>query len=111
MEPQIRDETLAYANEFFRQRPEFMWKLSIFQDALAERQKIAVQQAEQQGEQRRLQKTLIRQLRRKFVSIPESVVQKIEDTSDIEQLDTWLDQIITAKSLADTGLLSPEPKQ
>lgn len=103
MQPQIRDETLAYADEFFRQRPEFMWKMSTFQEA--------AQRMEQQGVQQGVQQTLIRQLRRKFTSIPESIVQKIEATSDIEQLDTWLAQIIVANSLADTGLLNAESKQ
>jgi hypothetical protein len=98
MQPQIRDETLAYADEFFRQRPEFMWKMSTFQEA--------AQRVEQQG----IQQTLIRQLRRKFTSIPDSIVQKIEATSDIEQLDTWLAQIIVANSLADTGLLNADSK-
>jgi hypothetical protein len=99
MEPQISDETLAYVDEFFRQRPELIWKLSAFQEA--------VKQAEQRG----LQKALIHQLRLKFTSIPDSVVQKIEATGDIEQLDTWFEQVFAAKSLADTGLLDSEPKQ
>jgi hypothetical protein len=119
MTPQIRDETWAYADEFFRQRPELIWKVSTFQEAAqrAKQQGVeqglqqGVEQGLQQGEQRGLQKALIHQLRCKFVSIPDSVVQKIEATSDIEQLNTWLSKFIIAKSLADTGLLDSEPKQ
>jgi hypothetical protein len=110
MTPQITKETWAYVDTVFRKRPEVMWNIPTLRNALVESRETAVQQAEQQGEQRRLQKTLIRQLHRKFVSIPDSIVQKIEDTSDIEQLDIWLDQIIAANSLADTGLLDSEPK-
>jgi hypothetical protein len=119
MTPQISDETLAYADEFFRKKPELMWKLSAFQEAAQQAFQQAAQQAAQQAEQRGLQqgvqqgiqKALIHQLRCKFVSIPDSVVQKIEATSDIEQLNTWLSKFIIAKSLADTGLLDSEPKQ
>jgi len=51
------------------------------------------------------QKTLIRQLPLKFTAISESVVQKIEATRNIEQLDTWLAQVLVANSLADTDLV------
>jgi len=57
-----------------------------------------------------VQKTLIRQLRHKFAPIDDSVIQKIEATNDMDQLDIWLDQVIVADSLADTGLISEEMK-
>jgi hypothetical protein len=88
-----------------------MWNIPTLRKALVESRETAIQQAEQQGEQRGLQKALIHQLRLKFTSIPDSVVHKIEATSDIEQLNTWLAKIIAANSLADTGLLDSEPKQ
>ncbi len=103
MKPQIREETWAYVDKFFREKPDALWKIPVFRDALVDSQK----RAEQQG----VQQTLLRQLRRKFVSIPDSAVHKIEATSDIQQLDTWLDQTIVANSLADIGFMSPEPKQ
>jgi hypothetical protein len=115
MEPQISDRTWAYVDQVFRKTPEIMWKIPVLRDALVESQEIAeqraVQRGVQQGVQQGVQKTLIRQLRRKFTSIPDSVVQKIEATSDIEQLDIWFDQVIAANSLADTGLISSKSKQ
>lgn len=103
MKPKIRQDTWPYIDRFFREMPEEMWKIPTFQEALAKSQI--------NGEQRNAQKTLIRQLRRKFTPLPDSVVQKIESTTDMEQLDNWLDQIWVAESLADMGLIgTKKPK-
>ncbi|MEK8021926.1 MAG: hypothetical protein VSS75_034050, partial [Candidatus Parabeggiatoa sp.] len=51
-------------------------------------------------------RVLIRQLHRKFSSLPKRVVQKIEATDDRDQLDNWLDQIIVADSLAERERLA-----
>ena len=93
MNLKLHQETLDQLDDFFRKMPE-MSTMPFFHDA----QKLP----EQRGEQR----ILIRQLRRKFAMIPDSVVQKIEATDDMEQLDNWADQILTANSLADMGLLT-----
>jgi hypothetical protein len=92
MRPVIREDTWPYIDQFFRETPDAIGKIPTFQDALAESRR----SGQQIGEQR----TLIRQLRRKFARVPDKVVQKIEATNDLELLDNWLDQIITADSLA-----------
>ncbi len=91
MKPTIHEDTWRSLDQFLRKRPDKMKALSTFQDALTASQMY--------GQQR----ILIRLLRRKFASVPENVVQKIESTDDIELLDNWLDQIIVADSLAKIG--------
>jgi hypothetical protein len=53
---------------------------------------------------------VIRQLRRKFQQIPAVFVQQIEATDDMEQLDNWLDQIMSANQLADIDFKIPAQK-
>ncbi len=72
---------------------EAIGKLPSFQEALMA--------SRQQGEQQGMRHTLIRQLQRKFTTVPECVKQQIEATSDIEQLDKWLDQTISAQKLTE----------
>ncbi len=45
------------------------------------------------------QQTLIRQLRRRFGKVPAKVTRAINATTATEQLDEWLDQVLTATSL------------
>jgi len=45
------------------------------------------------------QQTLIRQLRRRFDDLPSEVTQAINATTTTQQLDEWLDQVLTASSL------------
>jgi len=47
------------------------------------------------------QQTLLRQLKRRFGEVPTSIVATIESTRDVQQLDRWLDQFVTAESFAD----------
>jgi hypothetical protein len=91
MKFKLREETQRQVDEFFRQMPEEQkLRYSFLHDV------------EQQG----IRKTLVRLLHRKFAPVPKSVVQKVEATHDQKQLENWIDQIITANSLADMGLLS-----
>ena len=48
--------------------------------------------------------TLLRQLRRKFKDVPQDVTERIEGTSDLEQLTVWLDRFATAERLEDVGI-------
>ncbi|RKZ49307.1 MAG: hypothetical protein DRR16_33645 [Candidatus Parabeggiatoa sp. nov. 3] len=93
MKPTIHESTRPYIDQFFRTMPEEMWKMPTFREALEDKQRYGVQT------------TLLNQLCRKFAPIPESIVQKIESTKNLEQLNNWTIQIITAESLADMGLL------
>ena len=58
----------------------------------------------ERGELRARQTTLIRQLRKRFRDLSAEIVQTIEATEDIAQLDEWLDRVVTAKSLREVGI-------
>ncbi len=45
------------------------------------------------------QQTLVRQLRKRFRKVPASVVNTVESTTDVDQLDEWLDRFATADTL------------
>ena len=114
MKPEIKEETWSYIDRFFQEMPEAMTKLPTVQQSVQESVQKAVQEAVQKAAQKAAQeaslesqkRVLIRLLRRKFASVPKKVVQKIEATDDLDQLDNWLDQIIVAESLAETELLA-----
>jgi hypothetical protein len=74
MKLKLREETLHQLDEFFRKMPEQMQRIPYFHEA----QRLA--------EQHGIQKTLIRQLQRKFAPVPENVVQKVKATDDQKQL-------------------------
>jgi len=97
---QIREETWPIIDQFFQEMPEAMGKLPTFKSALTS--------AQQQGKQIGEQQMLIRQLHRKFAQVPPGIVEHINGTSDLEQLDEWLDQIILAHELADIDFKVPQ---
>ena len=63
-----------------------------------------IERGMERGELRARQTTLIRQLRKRFRDLPDAIVQTIEATKDIAQLDEWLVRFATAKSLRDVGI-------
>jgi putative YhgA-like transposase len=48
--------------------------------------------------------TLLRQLRRKFGDISQDMAERIEGTTDLERLTTWLDRIVTVETLEEMGI-------
>lgn len=62
---------------------------------------------EEQGAVKRLKKTLIRQMTRRFGDVPAAVSATIGATDDLEQLDEWLERFATAETLDDVGIGSP----
>ncbi|EDN72485.1 hypothetical protein BGS_0754 [Beggiatoa sp. SS] len=108
MKPQIHEDTWPYIERYFRELPEEMWKIGVIREALAESEWRGHQVGKDEGALHTQQRTLIRQLQRKFSPIPDSVRKKIESSEDIDQLDNWLDQVIAADSLTNTGLLSTD---
>jgi len=56
------------------------------------------------GQLKKARATLIRQLGVRFGELPEKTVAVIQATSDLEQLDTWLDLVVTAETLEDIGI-------
>ncbi len=103
MKHQIREETWPIIDQFFQEMPEAIGKLPTFQEALASTQRQSLQQGALGNEHR----LVIRQLHRKFTQVPSVLVQQIEATSDMEQLDNWLDQIMLANELADIDFKIP----
>jgi len=105
MRPMIREETWPIIDQFFREMPEAIGKLPTFQEALADSLRQGEEQGqkigEQQGALHHAHRTVFRQLQRRFKQVPNNIVQQIEATSDLEQLDKWLDQIIGAKELGE----------
>jgi hypothetical protein len=99
MRPMIREDTWPIIDQFFREMPEAIGKLPTFQEALADRLKEGKEIGEQQGALNNEHRLVLGQLERRFNQVPKSIVQQIEASSDFEQLDQWLVQIITAKEL------------
>jgi hypothetical protein len=99
MRPMIREDTWPIIDQFFREMPEAIGKLPTFQEALADRLKEGKEIGEQQGALNNEHRLVLGQLQRRFNQVPKSIVQQIEASSDFEQLDQWLVQIITAKEL------------
>jgi hypothetical protein len=48
--------------------------------------------------------TLVRLLHRRFGSVPSDVVSVVEAADDVDQLDDWLDRLVTAQTLEELGI-------
>ena len=57
------------------------------------------EEGEKTGESRGKQDTLIRLLQARFTSLPDRVLNTIEQTHDVAQLDAWFDQALMAPTL------------
>ena len=53
------------------------------------------------------QQTLIRLLKRRFGDVPDEVTSMIRGTDDPQQLNAWLDQVVTAETLDEVGIQVP----
>lgn len=51
-----------------------------------------------------LQTTLLRLLRKRFKKVPRRVEARISDNTNVRELQTWLDNVLDAKTLADVGI-------
>jgi hypothetical protein len=112
MKTKIHKDTISFIDRYFRELPEYMWKVDVIRETLIECIWHGLDEGKAEGmicgmleNQHRI---LIRQLQRKFSPIPDSVIKKIRSSNNIDQLDNWLDQAITADSLKNTGLLSTD---
>ena len=95
----IHEETWPIIDEFFRQMPEAMGKLTTFQDVLIEKLREGQQKGRLEGIQADKKSVLLRLLKQKFQIVPQSVVAKIQKTDDIQRLDAWLDKLLVANHL------------
>jgi predicted transposase YdaD len=57
-----------------------------------------------EGEIEGQRKTLLRQLRKRFKKLPRKVEARINATTNLQDLESWLDNIVDAQSLADVGI-------
>ena len=64
------------------------------------------EEGKEEGALEARQQTLIRLLQKRFGELSADVVSAVESTDSKEQLDKWLDQIVTAKTLAEMGIKS-----
>ena len=62
---------------------------------------------EERGALKKSQQTLIRLLKRRFGDLPDELSSAIRATNDPEQLDDWLDQVVTAETLDQVGIEVP----
>jgi predicted transposase YdaD len=111
-EVEVHDAVIPYIERYFETYPEDFRRLSVTHALLAEQLQRGMQQGMQQGrlqgiqqgQLQGVQQLLLRQLRRKFTHLPDAVRQRVEATTNLEQLETWLTQVIMANSLAETEL-------
>jgi len=58
----------------------------------------------EEGALKALRRSLLRILRKRFGELPPAMVDTIETTTDIEQLEEWGERFMTAKTLKDMGI-------
>ena len=63
-----------------------------------------MERGERRAGMRIRRQTLIRLLRRRFGDIPPEVVSAVEATDNVDQLDNWLDRLVTARTLDELGI-------
>ena len=64
-----------------------------------------IEKGEKAGELKRARTILLRQMRKRFKKVPPKVEARITATSNMQDLEGWLDRIVDAKTLADMGIL------
>jgi hypothetical protein len=65
---------------------------------------------EEKGALRKQRETLLRQLRVRFKQVPEAVAAEVEAEQNGQQLDDWLDAVVTARKLSDIPFRSNKNK-
>lgn len=65
---------------------------------------VLMERGEQRAAVRTRQQTLIRLLRRRFGDVPRGIVRAVESTTDVAQLDDWLDRLVVADTLDELGI-------
>jgi len=62
------------------------------------------EEGREEGRVESARSTLVRLLRMRFGEIPQNIALCIDDTSDLVQLNAWLDRIVTAGTLEEMGI-------
>jgi hypothetical protein len=63
-----------------------------------------IDRGKQQGELAMARATLLRQLRKRFKKLPRKVQSRIAATTNLHDLETWLDNFANATTLVDVGI-------
>lgn len=95
MKPMIHEETWPYIDEYLRTMPEVLQKLPTFQDALT----ASEERGEQLGALHARRQTLLSLLQHKFGPLPAAMVEQVNATTKLTQLDHWLLQVLDAPDL------------
>ena len=89
----IREETWLLIDQFLRETPEAMGRLPTLQKALDE--------SKRQGRLLAQQSILLHILNDKFGTIPNNIIELIQTTNDLTQLEQWLDQALDGDTLTE----------
>jgi hypothetical protein len=61
-------------------------------------------EGQEKGELLALRRILLRQLRKRFRKVPAGVEATVNSTTDLAQLESWGDRVVTASTLSDVGI-------
>ena len=53
------------------------------------------------------QHALLLQLQKRFGAVPQEVITAIEATTDVAQLDAWLERVLSASTMQEMGIQLP----
>ena len=82
-------------------------RTDIHRQEIFEMRRTIADELEEKGALENRRQVLLRQLRRRFGNVPATVSATIRATDDPEQLDEWLDQVVTVETLDDIGIGAP----
>jgi hypothetical protein len=69
---------------------------------------VHLEQGRTEGALQTLREVLLRLLRKQFGRVPKAVERAVNATDDRARLGTWIDRVLTAATLDDVGIESPE---
>lgn len=102
MKVKLQPEVVLQFDQLLRDKPELIWETPTLREAVEQASHIAALQGEQRGEQhgeaRGRQSTLLLQLRHKFSDLPAAITTRVEQTTDLAQLEAWTIQLLTANT-------------
>ena len=102
MKYKLKPEVVLQFDELLRDRPELMWEMPTFREAVEQASHIAALRADREGEKRgklqEKQHSLTLLLQHKFPDVPGAIIAQIQSTDDLAQLERWTLQILTART-------------
>ena len=83
---------------------EVTWADEIAEEARKEGLEKGLEKGRQAGLMAGKREALLRQLTTKFGPLPEKITSRVQTLDSLDELDVYLDRVLTAKSLEDMGL-------